>query len=124
MDISRDDKLRIVKKLCEHIHKMQPDELPSLSYQLFSLCTTSSHLIVPILNINEYFHRNYYKRAFSELTSEQTAFDSIEEFDEKELREAQDTILYHLSTCTEFKFTEKEILNQFRVSLSHLKFQI
>lgn len=40
----------------------------------------------------------------------------VEDFSEKELREAQDTILYHLSTCTEFKINEKEMVNQFRVS--------
>lgn len=39
------------------------------------------------------------------------------EFSEKELCEAQDTILYHLSTCTEFKINEKEMVNQFRVSV-------
>lgn len=41
------------------------------------------------------------------------------EYSVKDMCEAQDTILYHLSTCTEFKINEKEMVNQFRVRFPH-----
>lgn len=115
MKITRDEKTRLLKKLCENIQKFEPLELPALAYQLFSLCSSAAHVFIPLFSFNHYFHNNYYKKVFSDLASEHTNFDSIEEFSEKELCEAQDTILYHLSTCTEFNFSETNIVNQFRV---------
>lgn len=137
MKISKDEKILVLKKLCENVRKLPPNELPTLAYQLFSLCTSASLAIIPIFSFNEYFHRHYYRKKFTEMGSEQTNYDSIGEknliglvamfcnfnfyshntdnYSEKELREAQDTILYHLSTCTEYKINEKEMVNQFKV---------
>lgn len=115
MKITRDEKTRLLKKLCENMQKIDPLELPALAYQLFSLCSSAAQIFIPLFSLNHYFHNNYYRKVFSDLASEQTNFDSIEEFSEKELSEAQDTILYHLSTCTEFNFSENQIVTQFRV---------
>lgn len=39
-----------------------------------------------------------------------------EPYSDKELFEAQDTILFHLSNCAELNFTEKDVIGHLRVS--------
>lgn len=41
-----------------------------------------------------------------------------EKFCDNDLLSAQNTILYHLSNCSEYKISEKEMVQQFRVSIS------
>lgn len=77
MNISKDEKTMVLKKLCENIGNLEPSDLPTLSFQLFSMCTSASQVIIPIFSLNNYFHRNYYKKVFSEMCSEQTNQDSI-----------------------------------------------
>lgn len=38
-----------------------------------------------------------------------------ERFSDKDLLAAQNTILYHLSNCSEYKISEKEMVQQIRV---------
>jgi len=52
-------------------------ELPALCFQLFSMCSTASQLIIPLLALEKYFYRNYYKRLFSDMCSNSTNLDSI-----------------------------------------------
>lgn len=79
MNISRDEKTMVLKKLCENIVHLEPHDLPTLSFQLFSMCTNAAQVIIPIFSLNNYFHRNYYKKVFGEMCSEQTNLDSIGE---------------------------------------------
>lgn len=39
----------------------------------------------------------------------------LDKYSEKEMREAQETILYHLSKATEFSISEKDMVNFCRV---------
>lgn len=43
-------------------------------------------------------------------------------FSDKELVEAQDTILYHLNSCTEYSITEKDIIANFRALASNPRY--
>lgn len=79
MNISKDEKTMVLKKLCEKISNLQPNDLPTLSFQLFSLCTNAAQVIIPIFSLNNYFHRNYYKKVFGEMCSEQSNTDIIGE---------------------------------------------
>lgn len=79
MNISKDEKTMVLKKLCENIVNLEPNELPTLSFQLFSMCTNAAQVITPIFSLNHYFHRNYYKKVFGNLCSEQSNVDSIGE---------------------------------------------
>lgn len=106
--------------ICLHCHS---------NSQIFSLCANATEVIVPIFSLNDYFHRKYYKKVFGVTCNEQSdpntsgkyelemnertekstllmkcPFDSfaVEFSGEKELSVAQDTILGHLSICTEF----------------------
>lgn len=56
---------------------LAPSELPALTYQLFSICATASQVIIPILALEKYFHRFYYKKLFADMNSNTTDFDSI-----------------------------------------------
>lgn len=76
MPISKDEKMKVLRKLCENLQKLQPLELPALAYQLFSLCNTAALITIPILSLNRYFHRNYYARIM-DTSSEQSNPDSI-----------------------------------------------
>lgn len=41
----------------------------------------------------------------------------VDKHSDKELREAEETILHHLSYCTQFKITESQLISTLRVSL-------
>ncbi|KNC26166.1 hypothetical protein FF38_06697 [Lucilia cuprina] len=96
----------VLNKFTGCLQSLAPDALPALSYQLFSMCSTASQIIIPILALEKYFHRYYYKKLFSDMNSNSTDFDSIDAFSDKELREAEETILHHLSYCTQYKINE------------------
>lgn len=99
----------MLKKFCNKLQQLIPPELPSLAYQLFTLSKTASHVTTVILAFQEFFHLNYYQRLFSELESNSTDVDSIDNFSEKEIRESEETILHHLSYCTQYKISEIQV---------------
>ncbi|KAM7345711.1 Fanconi anemia complementation group I [Cochliomyia hominivorax] len=96
----------VLNKFTGCMQSLAPDALPALAFQLFSMCSTASQIIIPILAFEKYFHRFYYKKLFSDMNSNSTDFDSIDAFSDKELREAEETILHHLNYCTQFKINE------------------
>lgn len=76
MNISKDEKMMVLKKLCENIVDLMPNDLPMLSFQLFSMCTNAAHVIIPVFSLNQYFHKNYYKHVYGDMCSEETNTDS------------------------------------------------
>ncbi|KAL5278237.1 FANCI family protein [Megaselia abdita] len=99
----------VLKKFCNKLQQLSPPELPSLAYQLFTLSKTASNVTTVILAFQEYFHLNYYTRLFADLESNSTDVNSIDNFSEKEIRESEETILHHLSYCTQYKISEIQV---------------
>lgn len=99
----------VLKKFCNKLQQLAPQELPSLAYQLFSLSKTANHVTTIILAFQDYFHTNYYKQLFADLESNSTDVNSIDNFSEKEIRESEETILHHLSYCTQYKISEIQV---------------
>lgn len=78
MPISKNDKVLVLNKLCENLGKLEPQELPTLSFQMFTLSTTPAQLMIPLISLNQYFQKYLYKKQldpFSE--SEPLNLDSI-----------------------------------------------
>lgn len=67
----------VLNKFCSRFETLSPDTLPALAYQLFSMCRTALHVMVPILALDKYFHRHYYKKLFADMDSNTTDLDSI-----------------------------------------------
>lgn len=112
--MTKDERTIIIGKICENMQKLDPMELPALAFQLFSMCNTPTLIIIPIFGFEKYFYKHFYKKLFSNLDSETTDFDSIDTHSDNEYRESEETILYHLSGCTEFRVSEKEIVTIFK----------
>ncbi|XP_031616603.1 Fanconi anemia group I protein [Contarinia nasturtii] len=123
MPIMKNDKLLILNKLCENLMKLEPQELPTLAFQLFTLSTTPAQLMVPLISLNQYFQKYLYQKQLDQSTdSEPLNFDSIDRFSDNDLLAAQNTILYHLSNCSEYKISEKEMVQQIRTLASNPKY--
>lgn len=76
MPLLKDETITIVKKLCDSLLTMSPQELPALAYQLFSLCSMASTIVIPLFSFNLYFHRHFYKKLFIEMGSDPSNMDS------------------------------------------------
>uniref|UniRef100_A0A1A9WN60 Fanconi anemia group I protein n=1 Tax=Glossina brevipalpis TaxID=37001 RepID=A0A1A9WN60_9MUSC len=109
LQLSTGEITTVLNKFSGYIQSLTPDALPSLAYQLFSMCPTPFEIIIPILAFEKYFHRFYYKKLFADMNSNSTDFNSIDAFSDGEIREAEETILHHLNYCTQFKFNEKQV---------------
>ncbi|KAH8253655.1 hypothetical protein KR032_006379 [Drosophila birchii] len=109
MKLGNAEIVTVLNRFSGALQELSPMELPALCFQLFSMCTTASQLIIPLLALEKYFHRNFYKRLFSDMCSNSTNLDSIDSYSDKELREAEETILHHLNYCTMCKLTEKHL---------------
>ncbi|XP_068145106.1 LOW QUALITY PROTEIN: Fanconi anemia group I protein homolog [Drosophila tropicalis] len=114
LHLSNAEILTVLNKFAGALQELSPMELPALCFQLFSMCNSASKLIIPLLALEKYFHRNYYKRLFSDMCSNSTDLDSIDSFSDKELREAEETILHHLNYCTMYKLTEQHMVIMLR----------
>lgn len=80
MPISKNEKLSVLKKLCENLLKLEPQELPTLAFQLFTLSTTPVQLMIPLINLNQYFQKYLYQKQLDQSSeSEPLNFDSIGE---------------------------------------------
>ncbi|XP_050081873.1 Fanconi anemia group I protein isoform X2 [Anopheles aquasalis] len=113
--LSRDETATFVTKISDSIKQIEPLELPPLAFQLFHVCLKSpSQLIVPLMALEKYFHKNYYKKVLSTANSDTTDFDSIDRYSDNEIREAEETILYHLSNVTEFRLDETQTVAMFK----------
>lgn len=66
MPITKSDKSLVLNKLCGNFMKLDPQELPTLSFQLFSLCSTPAQLMIPLISLNNYFQKNLYQRLLDE----------------------------------------------------------
>ncbi|XP_037947703.1 Fanconi anemia group I protein [Teleopsis dalmanni] len=110
LNLTNTETVLILNKFSGVIQSVSPMELPALSYQLFFMCKTASEIIIPIIGLEKYFHRYYYKKLFADMNSNSTDFDSIDEFSDKELREAEETILHHLNYCTQYKMSEQQVI--------------
>lgn len=80
MPISKNDKVLVLNKLCENLLKLEPQELPTLAFQLFTLSTTPAQLMIPLISLNQYFQKYLYQKQLDQTSnSEQLNFDSIGE---------------------------------------------
>ncbi|XP_002006644.2 Fanconi anemia group I protein [Drosophila mojavensis] len=109
LKLSPSERLTVLNKFAGALQELSPMELPALCYQLFSMCTSAAQLIIPLLSLEKYFHKNYYKQLFSDMCSNSTDFDSIDAYSDKELREAEETVLHHLNYCTMYLLSEQQI---------------
>ncbi|XP_060654538.1 Fanconi anemia group I protein [Drosophila nasuta] len=109
LKLNNGERLTVLNKFSGALQDLSPMELPALCYQLFSMCQSATQLIIPLLALEKYFYRNYYKRLFSDMSSNSTDFDSIDNYSDKELREAEETVLHHLNYCTMYLLNEQHI---------------
>lgn len=80
MPISKNEKALVLKKLCENLMKLEPQELPTLAFQMFTLSTTPVQLMIPLISLNQYFQKNLYRKQLEQSSeSEPLNFDSIGE---------------------------------------------
>lgn len=79
--LSKNEKALVLNKLCEGLLKLEPQELPTLSFQLFTLSTTPAQLMIPLISLNQYFQKYLYKKQLDQSPdSEPLNFDSIGEW--------------------------------------------
>ncbi|XP_064535940.1 Fanconi anemia group I protein homolog [Drosophila montana] len=109
LKLSNGERFTVLNKFAGALQDLSPIELPALCFQLFSMCTSAAQLIIPLLALEKYFHRNYYKRLFSDMCSNSTDLDSIDAYSDKELREAEETVLHHLNYCTMYLLSEQHV---------------
>ncbi|XP_058062569.1 Fanconi anemia group I protein [Anopheles bellator] len=115
LSLSREEASTFLTKISDCIKHVEPLELPPLAFQLFHVCLKHpALLIVPLMALQKYFHKNYYKKVLSNVNSDTTDFDSIDRYSDSELREAEETILYHLSNITEFRLDETQIVAMYK----------
>lgn len=77
LKLTNTERFTVLNKFSGALQELSPMELPALCFQLFSMCNSAAQLIIPLLALEKYFHRNYYKRVFSDMCSNSTDFDSI-----------------------------------------------
>lgn len=146
MPINKDERSKILGKFADSLQELDPTELPPLVNQLFSLTLSNVPLLLSVLfSLQKYFHKFYYKKLFMDMDADSmTESDSIgmcsrlkstwmvasDEinflFDyadpyphsDKDLREAEETILYYLSKSTQYNLTEEQVVANCRVSIS------
>lgn len=60
--------------------KLEPQELPTLAFQMFTLSTTPVQLMIPLISLNQYFQKYLYRKQLEQSSeSEPLNFDSIGE---------------------------------------------
>ncbi|XP_041787409.1 Fanconi anemia group I protein-like [Anopheles merus] len=115
LSLSKDETSIFVTKVSDSLKNIEPLELPPLACQLFHVCLKHpSLLVVPLMALQKYFHKNYYKKVLSNENSDTTDFDSIDRYSDSEIREAEETILFHLSNVTEFRVDEAQTVAMFK----------
>ncbi|XP_055541221.1 Fanconi anemia group I protein isoform X2 [Wyeomyia smithii] len=115
VSLCKEEATVVVRKICDAVRGFEPLEIPALSFQLFHICLKySSLLVLPIYSLQKYFHKHYYKKVLLSDGADSTDFDSIEPVSDKEIREAEETVLYHLSNVTEFRLSEAQVVAMFK----------
>lgn len=110
MPLAKDERTQVLHKVCESLDLLQPAELPPLAYQLFRMCNSAALVLLVVHGFSRYFQKHYYAHLFADMDSDQTDYDSIEPYSAKEMQEAQETILYHLGKATEFRCSERDVV--------------
>lgn len=81
MPISKNDKVLVLSKLSENLLILEPEELPTIAFQLFTLSSTPAQLMIPLISLNQYFQKYLYQKQFDQMSdSEPINFDSIGKF--------------------------------------------
>lgn len=76
--ITKEERIIIVQKICVNMQKLNPLELPPLTYQLFLLCNNNAVLvIIAILKLHKYFHKCRYYKVIKDMDSDVTDYNSI-----------------------------------------------
>lgn len=92
-----------------------PDTLASLAPELFALSDSDPWIFLSIFAFEKYFYKNVYKKLYAENATDSTNFDSIEPITEGDIRHSENTILYHLGSFAQFKISEKQIVDYYKV---------
>lgn len=116
IDLTKEQLTKLLAKLCESLRNVEANEIPALAYQLFSLAKSSSLMVIPLIGLNKYFYLYHYKGLFSEMDSEASDYDLIEEAPFRNVRDAEETVLYHFQTITKYSPIESNLINAFKVS--------
>lgn len=77
LKLSSSEIVIVLNKFASSFETLSPDTLPALAYQLFAMSQTALHIMIPILALDKYFYRFYYKKLFAEMDSNTTDIDSI-----------------------------------------------
>lgn len=77
MPVSKNDKTLVLNKLCENFMKLDPQELPTIAFQLFSICSTPAQLMIPLISLNHYFQKYLYQKLFDESQDRDSDLDRI-----------------------------------------------
>uniref|UniRef100_A0A0A1WLN6 Fanconi anemia group I protein homolog n=1 Tax=Zeugodacus cucurbitae TaxID=28588 RepID=A0A0A1WLN6_ZEUCU len=99
----------VLNKFGGLVQSLTPIDLPPLAFQLFSICSTCTEVMILVLAFDKYFYRFYYKKLFADMESNSSDYDSIDSYSDKEMREAEETTLYHLNYCTQYKIGETQM---------------
>lgn len=95
MPISKNDKVLVLSKLSENLLKLEPEELPTLAFQLFTLSSTPAQLMIPLISLNQYFQKYLYQKQLDQISdSEPLNFDSIGKINSLSLK--------HILKCAKF----------------------
>lgn len=97
-------------KICKNLKSSNHNELAAISFQIFELSMLCpSYMIVPLLSLNSYFHEKRYIKLYNEMNSE-SDLDSIEETSDRGIVEAEETVIFHFKTVTEYTCIEKNLV--------------
>ncbi|XP_014090241.2 Fanconi anemia group I protein homolog isoform X3 [Bactrocera oleae] len=99
----------VLNKFGGLVLSLSPIDLPPLAFQLFSMCSSCTEVMILVLAFDKYFYRFYYKKLFADMESNSSDYDSIDTYSDKEMREAEETVLHHLNYCTQYKVGETQM---------------
>ncbi|XP_037050583.1 Fanconi anemia group I protein isoform X1 [Bradysia coprophila] len=113
MPITKEERSKILGKFADSLQELEPTELPPLANQLFALTTSVPLVLMVLFSFQKFFHKFYYRKLFTDLDADSmTETDSIDPYpySDKDMREAEETILYHLSKSTQYQLTEDQVV--------------
>ncbi|XP_054280906.1 Fanconi anemia group I protein [Macrosteles quadrilineatus] len=94
VELSEEEHLQVVNKLCSYFNKMSPQEIPPLVHQLLILCK-NQHGVTVVLSLRHYFNSKIYNKK-KVPAEDPDSISSIMECDSREMGDCESTVLYHI----------------------------
>lgn len=107
--LDKDQHQQVVRKLCDQIERMTPQEIPMLIYQLLGLCKKQNSQII-FIKLQSYFNIRIYSNKES-VNSDRNSMDVIGDSIDIAYVNAESTILYHVHQYANSGYDTKEYLN-------------